>query len=48
LSGESDGGRRIVHLKLDGKDTMTTWGMSQAWKALDNKTWKVIEKTEAR
>ena len=31
--------------KLDGKDTMTPWGMTQAWKALDDKTWEVIEKT---
>ncbi len=31
--------------KTDGKDTMTPWGMTIAWKAVDAKTWELIEKT---
>src|SRR5690242_3819348 len=34
--------------KTDGKDYMTPWGMSQAWKAVDDKTWQVTEKTNGK
>jgi hypothetical protein len=32
--------------KADGKDGMTPWGMTQAWKAVNATTWQVIEKTK--
>ena len=34
--------------KTDGKDNMTPWGVSQAWKAINDKTWEVTEKTNGK
>src|ERR1700730_15025397 len=34
--------------KADGKDTMTPWGMTQAWKPVDEKSWEIIEKTNGK
>src|SRR5882724_7708616 len=34
--------------KTDGKDVMTPWGMTMAWKAVDAKTWEVTEKTDGK
>jgi hypothetical protein len=34
--------------KADGKDTMTPWGMTQAWKPVDGKSWEIIEKTNGK
>jgi hypothetical protein len=34
--------------KDDGKDNMTPWGMTLAWKAVDPKTWDVTEKTNGK
>jgi len=34
--------------KTDGKDTMTPWGMTAAWKAIDANTWETIEKTNGK
>lgn len=34
--------------KTDGKDIMTPWGMTQAWKAVDAKTWEITEKTNGK
>src|ERR1700704_807747 len=34
--------------KTDGNDTMTPWGMTLAWKAVDPKTWEVTEKTNGK
>jgi hypothetical protein len=34
--------------KTDGKDNMTPWGMTVAWKAVDAKTWETTEKTNGK
>jgi hypothetical protein len=34
--------------KTDGKDVMTPWGMTMAWKAVDAKTWEATEKTNGK
>lgn len=34
--------------KTDGKDNMTPWGMTMAWKAVDPKTWEMTEKTNGK
>ncbi|MCX6633303.1 MAG: hypothetical protein NTW28_37380, partial [Candidatus Solibacter sp.] len=34
--------------KTDGKDNMTPWGMTVAWKAVDAKTWEMTEKTNGK
>src|SRR5947209_4613183 len=34
--------------KTDGKDVMTPWGMTMAWKTVDPKTWEVTEKTNSK
>jgi hypothetical protein len=34
--------------KTDGKDNMTPWGMTLAWKAVDAKTWEIAEKTNGK
>jgi hypothetical protein len=34
--------------KTDGKDTMTPWGMTNAWKTIDPKTWEMTEKTNGK
>jgi hypothetical protein len=34
--------------KTDGKDSMTPWGMTLAWKAVDANTWGVTEKTNGK
>jgi hypothetical protein len=34
--------------KTDGKDNMTPWGMTVAWKTLDAKTWEMTEKTNGK
>jgi hypothetical protein len=34
--------------KTDGKDTMTPWGLTQAWKVIDTKTWEMIEKANGK
>src|SRR5436190_13877129 len=34
--------------KTDGKDNMTPWGMTVAWKAVDDKTWEMTEKTNGK
>jgi hypothetical protein len=34
--------------KTDGKDNMTPWGMTMAWKEVDPKTWEVTEKTNGK
>jgi len=34
--------------KTDGKDVMTPWGMTMAWKEVDPKTWEVTEKTNGK
>jgi hypothetical protein len=34
--------------KTDGKDNMTPWGMTMAWKALDAKTWEATERTNGK
>src|SRR6266446_6184114 len=31
--------------KTDGKDNMTPWGSTAAWKSVDAKTWDMTEKT---
>src|SRR5215471_5539397 len=34
--------------KTDGKDVMTPWGMTMAWKAVNANTWEVTEKTNGK
>jgi len=34
--------------KTDGKDNMTPWGSTAAWKAVDTKTWEMVEKTKGK
>src|SRR5947207_8978848 len=34
--------------KTDGKDNMTPWGMTMAWKTIDPKTWEMIERTNGK
>ena len=34
--------------KTDGSDTMTPWGMTVAWKAVDAHTWEMTEKTNGK
>lgn len=34
--------------KLDAKDTMTPWGTTNAWKAVDTKTWETTEKINGK
>ncbi len=34
--------------KTDGKDNMTPWGMTAAWKAVDAGTWETTEKTNGK
>ncbi len=34
--------------KTDGKDNMTPWGITLAWKQVDPKTWEVVEKTNGK
>src|SRR5690242_20221422 len=34
--------------KLDGKDNMTPWGVTTAWKKVDGSTWEVTEKTNGK
>ena len=34
--------------KTDGKDTMTPWGVTVAWKAIDANTWEMTEKTNGK
>ena len=34
--------------KTDGKDTMTPWGMTVAWKAVDANTWEMTEKINGK
>ncbi len=34
--------------KTDGKDNMTPWGMTMAWKTVDPKTWELTEKTNGK
>jgi hypothetical protein len=34
--------------KTDGKDVMTPWGMTMAWKAIDANTWEATEKTNGK
>src|SRR5438067_2432437 len=34
--------------KSDGKENMTPWGMTIAWKAVDGKTWEISEKTNGK
>ncbi len=43
LKATADG--QSYTFKFDGKDSMTPWGMTQAWKVIDAKTWEVTEKT---
>lgn len=34
--------------KTDGKDNMTPWGMTIAWKAIDANTWELTERTNEK
>ena len=34
--------------KTDGKDNMTPWGMTAAWKAIDANTWEMTEKANGK
>lgn len=34
--------------RTDGKDNMTPWGMTVAWKAIGDKSWEMIEKTNGK
>src|SRR5574341_1630682 len=34
--------------KTDGRDAMTPWGMTVAWKAVDANTWEMTEKTNGK
>ncbi len=34
--------------KTDGKDVMTPWGMTQAWKTVNATAWEVVEKTNGK
>jgi hypothetical protein len=34
--------------KTDGKDNMTPWGVTMAWKAVDVNTWEITEKTNGK
>jgi len=34
--------------KTDGKDVMTPWGITQAWKMVDAKNWEMVEKTNGK
>lgn len=34
--------------KTDGEDTMTPWGMTTAWKAVDANTWETTDKTNGK
>jgi hypothetical protein len=34
--------------KTDGKDNMTPWGMTVAWKSIDAKTWETTEKANGK
>src|SRR5262249_25682416 len=34
--------------KTDGRDNMTPWGMTVAWKAVDADTWEITEKTNGK
>jgi len=34
--------------KTDGRDNMTPWGMTVAWKAVDANTWQMTEKTNGK
>src|SRR5690349_14025218 len=34
--------------KNDGKDVMTPWGMTMAWKSTDANNWSVVEKTNGK
>lgn len=34
--------------KTDGKDNMTPWGITMAWKTVDGNTWEVTEKTNGK
>jgi hypothetical protein len=34
--------------KTDGKDVMTPWGITQAWKSVDANTWEMVEKTKGK
>jgi hypothetical protein len=34
--------------KTDGRDTMTPWGMTVAWKTVDANTWEMTEKTNGK
>src|SRR4051794_30763183 len=34
--------------KLDGKDNMTPWGVTTAWKKVDGSTWEVTEKANGK
>ncbi|MCU1236311.1 MAG: hypothetical protein JWP63_4278 [Candidatus Solibacter sp.] len=34
--------------KTDGKDVMTPWGITQAWKPIDSRSWEITEKTNGK
>jgi hypothetical protein len=34
--------------KTDGKDNMTPWGMTMAWKPADSSSWQITEKTNGK
>jgi hypothetical protein len=34
--------------KTDGKEVMTPWGVTQAWKTVNDKTWEVTETTNGK
>src|SRR6185369_1175385 len=34
--------------KTDGKDNITPWGVTMAWKAVDVNTWEITEKTNGK
>src|SRR3974377_576802 len=36
------------NFKMDGKDNMTPWGNTAAWKKVDDKTWEETEKTNGK
>jgi hypothetical protein len=46
MKATADG--QSYNFKMDGKDNMTPWGMTVAWKAVDAKTWDVTEKTNGK
>ena len=46
LKTTADG--QSYNFKTDGKDTMTPWGVTVAWKAIDANTWQMTEKTNGK